>query len=122
MKERKNLASRLIEGRKGRHHPVVITDTDSMGKDELHINTKKTEAMHFSQGEGTTINGEEMKSVEYLVSYLGERLESYVKNRSACHRLRRTWNSVFLKKHHGAALYGLYIIYIALRNRDVSSH
>ena len=91
--------------RSRRHHPVVITDTDftddiaitteeihqaqemlasvetEAAKIGLHLNSKKTEVMHFSQGGVTTIkakNGEKIKTVDSF-EYLGGWLESFAK-------------------------------------------
>ena len=96
-----------IDRRRGsRHHQiVVITDTDfaddiAITSDEihqaqemlasveteaakigLHLNSKKTEVMHFNQGGVTTIkakNGEKIKTVDSF-EYLGGWLESFAK-------------------------------------------
>ena len=87
------------------HHPVIITDTDhadniAVTTEEthqaqemlasveieaaiigLHLNSKKTEVIHFNQGGVTIIkakNGEEIKSVNSF-EYLGGWLESFAK-------------------------------------------
>ena len=87
------------------HHPVIITDTDladniAITTEEihqaqemlasveieaaiigLHLNSKKTEVIHFNQGGVTTIkakNGEAIKSVDSF-EYLGGWLESFAK-------------------------------------------
>ena len=96
-----------IDRRRGSRHQqiVVITDTDfaddiAITSDEihqaqemlasveteaakigLHLNSKKTEVIHFNQGGVTTIkakNSEEIKSVDSF-EYLGGWLESFSK-------------------------------------------
>ena len=105
-----------IDRRRSRlHHQVVITDTDladdiAITTEEihqaqemlasveieaaiigLHLNSKKTEVIHFNQGGVTTIkakNGEEIKSVDSF-EYLGGWLESFAKEILKSERL---WN------------------------------
>ena len=120
------LGFKIDQRRSHHHHPVVITDTDfadntitteeiyqglemlalvklEAAKIGLHLNSKKTEVMHFNQGEVTTIkakNGEEIESVNNF-KYLGGWLENFAQDFevqkalacSACHGLRRIWKS-----------------------------
>ena len=104
--EREEKLGFKMDRKRGRlHHPVIITDTDladniAITTEEihqaqemlasveieaaiigLHLNSKKTEVIHFNQGGVTTIkakNGEEIKSVDSF-EYLGGWLESFAK-------------------------------------------